>query len=144
MCNRYFVTQTKLSKLQREILSMLYATNEELEPITPEMCKSGELKPWDRTEMLRAIFGLPNKQSWKKESPGLNENIANQIDRQAIGYETFNRANASFSRSLRRLGDRGLITYKRELDYGRLGWCNISLEYAGVEIARQIKQSSDM
>jgi hypothetical protein len=127
------MSRTKLPKLQREILTKLYVTNQELEPITRAMCESGELKPWDRSQMLRAIFGLPIKQSWRKMYPAMSDCRAK--------YDAFSRPNASLTRSLRRLRDRGLISYECDWDTNGYLSCSVSLKYAGVEIARQIASS---
>jgi hypothetical protein len=92
------------------------------------MCESGGLKPWDRSHLLRAVFELPTKQSWKKLYPAMSDFRANQIDRETVGYATFNTANASLARSLRRLGDRGLISYEQVWDTDGYLACRVSLE----------------
>ena len=125
--------EAKLSKLQRWILVAAYQKVEHLEPLTPYGLyweKREEVKyknTLTRHEILMGYFKLPDRKprSWPH---------ARIIDRKAVGYATFNKANASMTRALRRLVQRGLLQDGNRYS-GR-----IQLEYEGINLARELKR----
>jgi hypothetical protein len=112
---------TKLSKLQKFILAAalegLQASPGDAQlwhslaaKIRPDAMpiQADSLPHLTRNEILKAFFGL-RLRKWRVGGHVVADELTNRIDRQAAGYEVFNRANSSFFHAIARLKRRGLL-----------------------------------